>query len=191
MARRHKRKTVISSLDELVVPRTSLPYTIERDEITNKWIAILQTDQKTKSNIGTINSNTTYKGLNALQFDTIDEAKEACYAFTPPRYIPTSSVEHCHVCKKKFKLFTRTCQCKNCGICMCSDCSVSWPSSMLPRTFNANRLLSVKVCLVCEWINDSFRDALLEGDYDRVIALHATGNVNLRSPFSNTKKEIL
>jgi len=43
-------------------------------------------------------------------------------------------------------------------------------------------------CVACDWIAQSFRDALLEGNYKAAKDLHATGNVNLRSPFCLDKK---
>lgn len=48
----------------------------------------------------------------------------------------------------------------------------------------------VNVCKACDWLSSSFRLALLEGERDKAIALHATGNVNLTTPFANIKGEV-
>jgi hypothetical protein len=61
---------------------------------------------------------------------------------------------------------------------------------MLPDTYNSKRENSVNVCTSCDWLSTSFRLALLNGDEDRAIALHATGNINLHTPFANVKGEL-
>merc|ERR1712232_1122689 len=48
----------------------------------------------------------------------------------------------------------------------------------------------MNVCKTCDWLCSSFRLALLDGDKDRAIALHATGNINLTTPFANVKGEL-
>ena len=48
----------------------------------------------------------------------------------------------------------------------------------------------VNVCLSCDWLSNGFRLALLEGDQDKAVAIHATGNINLHAPFANVKGEL-
>jgi hypothetical protein len=62
---------------------------------------------------------------------------------------------------------------------------------MVPETYNTKKEGSVNVCKTCDWLCTAFRLALLEGDQDKAIALHATGNVNLHTSFGNVKGELL
>jgi hypothetical protein len=62
---------------------------------------------------------------------------------------------------------------------------------MLPATYNIKSEDVVKICRACDWLCSAFRLALLHGDYDKAIALHATENVNLTTPFANIKGEVL
>jgi hypothetical protein len=41
----------------------------------------------------------------------------------------------CNVCKAKFAMFRRPLNCRNCGVCICSGCTTTWPSKMLPSTY--------------------------------------------------------
>jgi hypothetical protein len=75
-------------------------------------------------------------------------------------------------------------------VCVCKDCVTQWPIKMIPEPYNTKRELNVNVCKTCDFLCTAFRLALLEGDEDRAIALHATGNVNLHSPFGNVKGEL-
>jgi hypothetical protein len=61
---------------------------------------------------------------------------------------------------------------------------------MIPEPYNTKKESSVHVCKTCDWLCTAFRLALLDGDEDKAIALHATGNVNLHSPFGNVKGEL-
>jgi hypothetical protein len=61
---------------------------------------------------------------------------------------------------------------------------------MIPDTYNHKKEAYVNICKTCDWLCHSFRLALLEGDFDKVIALFSTGNVNLSSPFANVKGEL-
>lgn len=48
----------------------------------------------------------------------------------------------------------------------------------------------MNVCKACDWLCTQFRLALLAGDQDKAIALHATGNVNLHTAFAHVKGEL-
>lgn len=100
------------------------------------------------------------------------------------------SKRSCHICKSKFAMLRRACHCRNCGVCICKDCAVQWPSRMIPDTYNTKKENVVNVCKSCNWLSNSFRLALLHGDHDRAVSLHATGNVNMHTPFANVKGEL-
>jgi hypothetical protein len=87
-------------------------------------------------------------------------------------------------------LLRRACHCRNCGVCICKDCSVQWPAKMIPDTYNIKKEGMVNACKSCDWLSISFRLALLEGDHDRAVSLYSTGNVNLHTPFANVKGEL-
>jgi hypothetical protein len=61
---------------------------------------------------------------------------------------------------------------------------------MVPETYNTKQEFFVNVCKSCNWWCNAFRQALLEGDCDQAVALFATGNVNLYTPFANVKGEL-
>lgn len=61
---------------------------------------------------------------------------------------------------------------------------------MVPDTYNTKRASTVNVCKSCDWLCNAFRLALLNSDMDHAVALHATGNINLTSPFNNVKGEV-
>jgi hypothetical protein len=56
--------------------------------------------------------------------------------------------------------------------------------------YNIKKERFVNVCKPCNWLCDSFRLSLLEGNHNRAVALHATGTVNLHTPFANVKGEL-
>jgi hypothetical protein len=64
---------------------------------------------------------------------------------------------------------------------------------MLPMTYNIKREGTIiNVCKACDWLCSAFRLALINGDYDKAIALYETGNLNdLTTPFANVKEELL
>jgi hypothetical protein len=46
----------------------------------------------------------------------------------------------------------------------------------------------IAACIACDWLINSFREALLDGQYQAAVNLHKTGNVNLRTPFCLDKR---
>jgi hypothetical protein len=44
------------------------------------------------------------------------------------------------------------------------------------------------VCIACDWLVNSFRQALIDGNYQAAANLYDNGNINLRSPFCLDKK---
>jgi hypothetical protein len=61
---------------------------------------------------------------------------------------------------------------------------------MIPETYNIKKEHHVNTCKSCNWLCNSFRRALLEGSRDQAVALAATGNINLHTPFANVKGEL-
>lgn len=61
---------------------------------------------------------------------------------------------------------------------------------MIPEAYNHKRENSVNICKSCDWLSTAFRLALLEGNFDKAVALCATSNVNLNTPFANVKGEL-
>ncbi len=186
---KNRFKTDIS-VSRFIVTRTSLPYTIEYNETTLEWAALINTDQEA---LDTNDSDMIEQGVVTMVFKSIDEARAACHAYAPPRMHSFEDSPKCQICKKGFnKILRRPSHCKNCGICVCSRCTVNWPSSMLPITYNMKsnrRKRFYKVCMACDWLNDTFRQSLLHGDLDKAVALQTTGNVNSRNPFANVRGE--
>lgn len=104
--------------------------------------------------------------------------------------LPFADNPICHMCESRFAVFRRACHCRNCGVCVCRDCVTQWPSKMIPDTYNRKKETVVNVCQACDWLCNAFRLALLEGEFDKAVALHATANVNLNAPFANVKGEL-
>ena len=169
----------------LVVPRSLLPWSVIFSPPTRMWVATLQTNQRAldRNNIADAS-----KSLRAFSLPTEKAAVALAKAWTPPRMLPRSNT--CHICKSKFALLRRPCHCRNCGVVVCKDCSVTWPTKMIPATYNFKKENSITACLSCDWLNNNFRLALLEGNQDKAVAIHATGNINLHAPFGNVKGEL-
>eukprot|EP00979_Chaetoceros_neogracilis_P004319 scaffold765_cov151-Chaetoceros_neogracile.AAC.18 len=184
----NKRFKTSASVSKFIVTRTSLPYTIEHNEMTLEWTAIINTNQEALDNddIETIEESTV-----CMTFKTLDEAREACHSYAPPRMHSSQDTPKCHICTKKFnKFLRRPSHCKNCGVCVCNCCTVHWPKDMLPVTYHMNKRKKMyKVCMGCDWLNGAFRQACVTGDLDKAIALQATGNVNTRTLFANVRGE--
>jgi len=183
-----KRFKTSSSVSKFIVTRTSLPYTIEHNDMTLEWTAIITTNQEALDNddVETIEESTV-----CMTFKTLEEAREACHSYAPPRMHSSQDTPKCHICIKKFnKILRRPSHCKNCGVCVCTSCTVQWPKEMLPVTYHMNkRKRMFKVCVGCDWLNGAFRQACITGDLNKAVALQATGNVNTRTPFANVRGE--
>ena len=153
----------------------------------SQWIATLQTNQKALDRKDVKEAS---KSLRAFSMPTEHQAVGLARAWTPPRMLPFANHKFCHICKTKFAIFRRACHCRNCGVCVCKDCVVQWPAKMVPDTYNIKKEHFVHACKSCNWLCDSFRLALLEGDNNRAVALYTTGNVNVHTPFANVKGEL-
>lgn len=172
------------SLPEAVHTRILLKSSVFHNEASNLWISTVNTNQKQASN-STKRTNPKY--LKAFSFHTEREARESVYANAPAKMLPFSEHPNCFICKGKFAIFRRASHCRNCGVCICSSCSVTWHKAMIPETYNSKKESQVKVCKSCNFLSRSFRHALLQGNYDNAITLYKSGNINLRCPFMNVK----
>ncbi|GAX25275.1 hypothetical protein FisN_5Lh359 [Fistulifera solaris] len=174
---------------DAVVPRTLLPWSVIPNSATNTWTATIQTNQNALERSDRMSIAEANKSLRAFVLPTEKAAVAFARAWTPPRM--KEKGPHCHICNSKFALLRRPCHCRNCGVVVCKECSVNWPSKMIPDTYNIKKESSVNVCGSCDWLSSNFRLALLKGNQDRAVALHATGNINLHAPFGNVKGELL
>lgn len=177
----------MDSFTTSVSPRIQLPSSVIRSATTDSWVVTLSISQKAIDgrNVAEIS-----KALRAFEVPTEKQAKCLAKAWTPPKMHPFSSNPQCFICRSQFAVLRRPCHCRNCGVCICNSCTVQWPSKMIPSTYNIKNEDMVNVCKACDWLSSSFRKALLEGERDKAIALHATGNVNLTTPFANIKGEV-
>jgi FYVE zinc finger/Zinc finger, C3HC4 type (RING finger) len=170
-------------------PRILLAATVYHNTATNLWIATINTNQRGVAK----NPATANKFLKAFSFATEREARESAIANAPPKMMPFSESPLCFGCHGKFAVFRRAAHCRNCGVCVCSSCSTSWPMKMIPATYNLKHESAVKICRTCHSLHVLFKRALLHGDWEEAIGLYETGNVNLRTPFavSNKKEEVM
>lgn len=186
------RRRVHSSFDiesaaSSILPRTLLPWSVFPSETTGMWVATVNTNQKALDNN---NISEASKALRAFSVPTKQQAEALALAWAPPRMLAFSDNHKCYVCDVKFAVFRRPCHCRNCGVCVCSVCAMQWPSKMIPDTYNIKQESVINICKSCDWLCSAFRLALLEGKQDQAVALHASGNVNLVTPFANIKGEL-
>ena len=186
---RPTHNTLAGSLGNEIRPRILLAATVYHNTATNLWITTINTNQRGVAK----NPATANKFLKAFSFPTEREARESAIANAPPKMVPFNESPVCFCCKGKFAVFRRASHCRNCGVCACSNCSTTWPSRMLPATYNLKREAQVRVCVSCNALSASFKKALLDGDLEEAVALYGTGNVNLRTPFpiGNKKDEVM
>lgn len=171
-----------------IVPRKLLPWSVFPSENTGMWVATVNTNQKA---LDSNNIEEASKALRAFSVTTKDQAESLARAWAPPRMQPFADNNVCSICESRFAVFKRPCHCRNCGVCICGGCAVQWPSKMIPDTYNIKKESMVNICKSCDWLCSAFRLALLEGDHDKAVAIHSTGNVNLVTPFANVKGELL
>eukprot|EP00934_Nitzschia_sp_Nitz4_P009017 Nitzschia sp. Nitz4//scaffold8_size234185//118341//121948//NITZ4_001266-RA/size234185-snap-gene-0.16-mRNA-1//1//CDS//3329559833//9007//frame0 len=172
----------LDNMSGSVLPRTLLPSSVIYSEATNSWVATVNTNQKA---LEVNNVEESSKALRAFSVPTKKQAVALARAWAPPFMHPFGSNPMCFVCEAPFSVFRRPCHCRNCGVCVCNNCSMQWPSKMLPATYNIKKEGAVNICKACDWLCSAFRLALLHGEYDKAIALHSTGNINLTTPFAN------
>ena len=165
--------------------RILLTATVYHNAATNLWITTINTNQR---GVAT-NPVTASKYLKAFSFASQKEARESAIANAPPKMLPFSESSNCFICNGNFAVFRRPCHCRNCGVCVCSGCTMTWPSKMIPETYNLKNEKHVNICASCDGLSESFKTALLKGDSEMTVALYGTGNINLRTPFPAGKKD--
>lgn len=62
-------------------------------------------------------------------------AQEAGRNFAPPVW--QKEGERCRLCRRGFAMLRRVHHCRNCGLCICDDCSRRWPAAALPESYLA------------------------------------------------------
>lgn len=174
----------IMAIPEVVHMRKLLTASVHHDRRTGSWIATINTNQTP----GAVNLKNASKYLKVFAFDTQKEARESAYANSPPRMVPFEDSPCCFICRGKFALFRKPVHCYNCGVCVCGSCSMSWPSKMVPETYNAKKEKNVKACKSCNLLSRAFHRSLLQGNYAESVALYNTGNINLRCPIANIEE---
>ena len=172
-------------LPSQIHPRILLTATVYHNTATNLWIATINTNQRG------VNTNpvAASKFLKAFSFSSEKEARESAIANAPPKMLPFYDNPTCFICSGKFAVFRRPSHCRNCGVCICSGCTRTWPSKMIPEMYNLKHENNVSICKSCDWLSYAFKKALVKGDIEEVIALYGTGNVNVRTPFPAGKRE--
>lgn len=152
-----------------VRPRELFPHRVE--QVDNQWRVVSNTTKSSKQ-------------MEVLGvFTTCEEAVGATSAIVPP--IPQPAGDACSRCNQGFALLRRRARCRNCGFSFCHACCTHWPRAALPPAFlSQSDSGHVRVCVLCEARSSEFRQALLSGDLDAVVAAYADGaaNLNLRSP---------
>jgi hypothetical protein len=181
-----RRRLADGEAARYIVSRTLLPASVIFSQPTKMWIATLQTNQKALDSNDVMEAS---KSLRAFSLPSERQAKCLAQAWTPPRMEPFANHPLCNTCQSKFAVFRRACHCRNCGVCVCKDCTVTWPAKMVPETYNIKKTATVNICKACDWLCNSFRLALLEGDQDKAVALYATGNINIVCPFGNVRSQ--
>lgn len=183
----HLRPRIESTEDEVLRrarerfrKRTSLPFQIT--DAQGLWNVTLSLKQPNlpihKSPQGSRSNNLVIQGFQSRML-----AQKYAESFCPPKWAGSQDPQHCVICTHSFALLLKGHHCRNCGQLICKNCSSkSWPSSMVPFTYHNNEKV-VRVCDNCHYIAEAFADALRVGDFPRVQAIFATGNVNLRCPY--------
>lgn len=183
-----------ASPDDYIRRRDYLPWTVKLNGTTNLWVANVQTNQKAWESAQYMYDKTSLELKRSIQTfigSTEQEAYEIGLALAPPLMQDIEESPICFLCKTKFALLKRPCNCRNCGVVVCFSCVCTWSSKQLPSTYNSDKRSSLPVCLACDWLANSFQEALLNGDWDRAQSLYATGNVNLRSLYASRKKSLV
>ncbi|CAJ1950088.1 unnamed protein product [Cylindrotheca closterium] len=171
--------------DQYIRKRDFLPWNVQQNMTTNMWIASVVTDQKAYDE-----GNTTEQDRSKAVFSakTEREARETGLAMATPYLQPFKTNPICVMCSSKFAVFNRPHNCRNCGVVVCSKCTVIWSSKRFPSTYQTSKSTH-SVCLACDWSANNFQDAVLQGNLTKATKLYESGNVNLRTPYISSKKK--
>ncbi len=94
-----------------VYPRNLVQPKVYHSTATGLWISTITTSSQSSDNV------------KAFSFRTEQEARASAYANSPPVMIPSDSCTECMLCDNKFSLLRRRKNCRNCGICICTNFS--------------------------------------------------------------------
>lgn len=180
--------------DDYIQRRDHLPWTAKLNSTTNLWVASVQTNQKAWESSQYMYEESSLELKRSIQTfvgSTEQEAYEIGLALAPPLMHSLEENPICCLCKTKFAILKRPCNCRNCGVVICSGCACTWSSKQIPTTYNTERRSNVSVCLACDWLAGSFQQALLTGDWSKAQSLYQTGNVNLRSLYGTRRRGLL
>jgi hypothetical protein len=172
---------IAATPEQYIRTRDYLPWKVQQNPTTKRWVASVQSRQ-------TADPLEVERSMVNFVTSTQDKAREVGLAMARPKMQPFDENPICYVCKVKFAVFSRPSHCRNCGVVICSACSTSWPSKMLPETYKKSSSGVANVCLACDWLAKGFRNALLKGNFKMAIELYQTGNLNLRTPSMLEKK---
>lgn len=171
--------------DRYIRKRVYLPWSVQQNMTTNMWIATIVTDQKAYDED---NKKEQDRSKAVFSAKTEREAHETGLAMATPYLQPFQNHPICDMCSSKFAVFSRPHNCRNCGVVVCSKCTVIWSSKRFPSTYQTSKSTH-SVCLACDWSANNFQDAILQGNMEKAVKLYESGNVNLRTPYISSKKK--
>jgi hypothetical protein len=205
-----RRSRTISDFDASLIPRNAIytrqhhAFSVHYSVATAKWIVTLagqgpalMPGATSSIHHSEHNSNDKRGRCVSFSFASEREARKFAKAYTPPKMMTDAS--KCFICSTTFS--TRCCppfHCRNCGVCICDQCSTRWGVRMIPRTYlvttgnsTKSSALTTRVCKSCDWLSNAFCMALLQGKYENAIIFHESGNINLRCCFADIHKEAM
>ena len=94
-----------------VYSRSLIPPKVYHSSATGLWISTVNTSSNSSDDV------------KAFSFRTEQEARASAYANAPPVMIPFDNCSECMLCDNKFSLLRRRKNCRNCGICICTNFS--------------------------------------------------------------------
>jgi hypothetical protein len=181
-----------------IVKRTLYPWSVHHSGETNTWIATISrpdplVNYSLRPSDGQLPSS--QPKLKYLQFSlpVEKEAKKLCRSYAPPKLEVLSCTSRCQHCTASLSVpagstRVKNHNCVNCGVLLCDKktCMATWAPKMVPKTYlgAAYSCTFIRVCPSCDWLSNAFCLALLQGRYEDAMALHRSGNVNLRTAFA-------
>jgi len=127
----------------------------------------------------------------SFSFATETDARKFGKAYSPPKKV--TGEPRCACCTIKYG--SPLSNCVNCGVQMCVNCSRRWGVGMVPKTYLYGKKHApsntVRVCKSCDWVSNAFCMALLQGQHNNAVLIHAKGNINLRCTFADIQQEAM
>ena len=184
----------VSCFDASLIPANAIrkrevhAFSIHYSVATAKWIATLARPGDGAS----VHPVEDKRRCVSFSFQTEQEARKFALVYSPPKMM--TGARKCVICSVDFNSKCRSCHCRNCGASVCEKCSTRWGIRMIPKTYlqtSKSSPLTVRVCKSCDWLSNAFCMALLQGKYEDALALHDSGNINLRSSFADIHREAM